>query len=211
MRKFTIFILLFVVISVFYPSVQAQNTDFNLLKNINNNTSPALRNYSSFISNTTYITVVAVPVIMGSVALMEKNDDLLKNTISLGTGLVVNTAFTLALKHSINRQRPYDKYPGILDVPFPEGSPSFPSGHSSIAFATATSLSLHYPKWYVIVPSYAWACSVSYSRMNLGVHYPTDVLAGAALGAGSAFVTYKLNQWFWKKHNNKKIIGIQKF
>jgi membrane-associated phospholipid phosphatase len=51
------------------------------------------------------------------------------------------------------------------------------------AFALATSLSLSYPKCYIIVPSFAWASSVGYSRMDLGVHYPSDVLAGAIVGA----------------------------
>lgn len=211
MRKFTTFILL---ISVFFSlsiSINAQNVDINLLKNLNSQSPAALRNYSSFISNTTYITVIAVPIIMGSVALIEKNDDLLKSTISLGTGLAVNTALTYALKYTTNRTRPYDKYPGVLDVPYPESSPSFPSGHTSIAFATATSLSLHYPKWYIIVPSYLWACSVAYSRLNLGVHYPSDVLGGMLLGAGSAYLTYKVNQWLWKKHDNKKIFKSYAF
>jgi membrane-associated phospholipid phosphatase len=46
-----------------------------------------------------------------------------------------------------------------------------------------------------VVPAYTWASAVGYSRMHLGVHYPSDVLAGALLGAGSAWVTYKLNKW----------------
>ena len=83
---------------------------------------------------------------------------------------------------------------------------SFPSGHTSFAFATATSLSIKYPRWYVIAPSYLWAGAVGYSRMNLGVHYPSDVLAGAMLGAGSAWLTCKVNDWYWKKKNNKPII-----
>lgn len=211
MRKFTIFILLLSVCSVLYTPAQAQNVDINLLKKINQNSPPALRNFSSFVSNTAYITVVTVPIVMGSVALAQKNDDLLKGAIYVGASLAVNTAFTYALKYSVNRQRPYDKYPGVLNVPYPENSPSFPSGHTSIAFATATSLTLKYPKWYVIAPSYLWACSVAYSRMNLGVHYPSDVLAGAILGAGSAYLTYVINNWFWKKQNNKRIIGMETF
>jgi membrane-associated phospholipid phosphatase len=68
--------------------------------------------------------------------------------------------------------------------------PSFPSGHTSMAFSLATSVSLAYPKWYVIFPSYLWAGAVGYSRMDLGVHYPSDVLFGAALGAGSAYLCH---------------------
>ena len=72
---------------------------------------------------------------------------------------------------------------------------SFPSGHTATAFALATSLSIRYPKWYVIAPSALWACSVGISRMNEGVHYPTDVLAGAALGAGFAVANIYINKW----------------
>jgi membrane-associated phospholipid phosphatase len=79
------------------------------------------------------------------------------------------------------------------------GSPSFPSGHTSDAFATATSLSIAFPKWYVIAPSFLWACSVGYSRMDLGVHYPSDVMAGAIIGAGSAYLCYKANRWIQKR------------
>jgi membrane-associated phospholipid phosphatase len=74
-----------------------------------------------------------------------------------------------------------------------------PSAHTSSAFATATSLSLAFPKWYVVVPSFVWASSVGYSRMHLGVHYPSDVLVGALVGSGSAFLTQKANQWLNKK------------
>mgnify|MGYP002232674387 CR=1 FL=1 len=75
---------------------------------------------------------------------------------------------------------------------------SFPSGHTATAFALATSLSVKYPKWYVIAPSALWACSVGVSRMNEGVHYPSDVLAGTAIGAGCAVVNIYVNKWLNK-------------
>lgn len=84
-----------------------------------------------------------------------------------------------------------------------EASYSMPSGHTSTAFATATSLSLAYPKWYVVAPSFVWAGAIGYSRMHLGVHYPSDVLAGAIVGSGSAYLTYKANQWINKKRKKK--------
>ena len=78
-------------------------------------------------------------------------------------------------------------------------TPSFPSGHTTSAFCTATSLSLMYPKWYVIVPAYSWATMVGYSRMHLGMHYPLDVLAGAILGTGISLVSFKLQKWIGQK------------
>jgi membrane-associated phospholipid phosphatase len=113
--------------------------------------------------------------------------------------MAVDGVLTYGLKAAIDRPRPYVTYPDIIDPYRFMTSKSMPSGHTSLAFTTATALSLKYPKWYVIAPSYFWACSVGYSRMNLGVHYPSDVLAGAALGAGSAYLTMLINDWFWEK------------
>jgi undecaprenyl-diphosphatase len=56
-------------------------------------------------------------------------------------------------------------------------------------------MSIQYKKWYVVVPAFAWAGSVGYSRLYLGEHYPTDVFAGAAIGIGSAY----LSEWLNKK------------
>ncbi|MDR1585174.1 MAG: phosphatase PAP2 family protein [Prevotellaceae bacterium] len=210
MRKFTHFILLFGVCAVLSIPVKAQNADIDLLRRLNHSPS-GLRNYSSFVSQTTYFAVVSVPLVVGATALIRQDDDLLKDALYITASMAATTVLTTGLKYGVNRERPYNTYPGQLDVAYLESSPSFPSAHTSIAFTTATSLSLKYPKWYVIVPSYAWAVSVGYSRMNLGVHYPSDVLAGALLGAGSSYLTYKINNWFWKKNGNKKLIGLQAY
>jgi undecaprenyl-diphosphatase len=66
-----------------------------------------------------------------------------------------------------------------------------------MAFSTATSLTLQYKKWYVAVPAYFWAANVGYSRMYLGEHYPSDVFAGAAVGAGSAVLAHWLVKKIW--------------
>jgi membrane-associated phospholipid phosphatase len=212
MRKFTTIILLWSAFSIFSTQISAQNADIELLRSINNSTSTGLKDYSKFMTNTATIFSVSTPLVMGAVALMEKNDDLLKNAIYVGASLGVDAVLTYSLKYSVNRKRPYITYPGLnVDPAYYESSPSFPSGHTSIAFATATSLSLKYPKWYVIIPSYFWACSVGYSRLNLGVHYPSDVLAGAITGAGSAYVTNLINNWYWKKNQNKRLIGLQAY
>ena len=106
------------------------------------------------------------------------------------------------MKHTINRKRPFETYSDIEQATSSLGK-SFPSGHTSLAFATATSLSVAYPKWYVIAPSFVWAGAVGYSRMHLGVHYPSDVFAGAIIGSGSAYLSYKANKWINKKRSRK--------
>lgn len=208
MRKFTTFILLWSTVSIFSTQISAQNADIELLRSINKNTGTV--GFSRFISNTTTGVAIGVPVIMGAVALIEKNDDLLKSALYVGVSIGVDGVLTYGLKEIVNRPRPYVTYPDITAYET-ETSMSFPSGHTSLAFATATALSLKYPKWYIIAPTYLWACSVGYSRLNLGVHYPSDVLGGALLGAGSAYVTYQINNWFWKKVQNKKLIGLQAY
>ncbi len=102
-----------------------------------------------------------------------------------------------ALKNAIRRPRPYAAHPDIL--PRSAGHPSavdpfsFPSGHAAVSFALATSLSLSYPEWYVVAPAMGWAVAVSVSRPWLGVHYPSDVLIGAAMGSGVALLVAALD------------------
>ena len=210
MCKFTTIILLSCAFSIFTPQLSAQNADIELLRSINKSSSTGLRDYSRFISNTTTAVAVSTPLVMGVVALFEKNDDLLKNALYVGVSLGVDGAITYSMKEIIRRPRPYPTYPDIKAFES-KTTMSFPSGHTSLAFTTATALSLKYPKWYVIAPTFFWACSVGYSRMNLGMHYPTDVLAGAVVGSGSAYVTYLVSKWYWKKNNNKKLIGLQAY
>jgi membrane-associated phospholipid phosphatase len=130
---------------------------------------------------------------MWGIGLLKHDSALIRNSIYIGSSVVLSAIFTTVLKYAVNRPRPFVTYPDIEKVGS-GGSPSFPSGHTSEAFAFATSVSLSYPKWYVIAPSFAWAGAVGYSRMDLGVHYPSDVFAGAILGAGCAWVTFKVNK-----------------
>lgn len=211
MYKITTIILLCIIFLLLSVKTYAQNTDIEILSHINQESSSFLRDYSKLASNTTKVVGLAVPVVIGAVALINQDDDLLKSGIYIAASQLATVALTYSFKLVVDRPRPYITYPDKIVAYDALSSSSFPSGHTSFAFATATSLSIEFPKWYVIAPSYLWACSVGYSRMNLGVHYPSDVLAGALLGAGSAYLTYKLNQWFWKKCDNKKLIGLQTY
>ena len=155
-----------------------------------------------FVSNSNNYMVVGIPITVGIVGLIKHDEKWINSACQIVVANAINLGATYTLKYTINRDRPFLTYPDIQNK-VNEKSPSFPSGHTSSAFATATSLSLAFPKWYIIVPSYVWAGTVGYSRMQLGVHYPGDVLGGMITGAGSAYLTYKLNKWINKSYARK--------
>lgn len=183
--------------------INAQNTDINILRDINVNRNENLDSSFKFVTNTAVPFSVAAPIIIYSVGLIKKDSTIKKQAIFIGETFLVSAFITTALKYTVKRERPFDSYSDIEKETSAPGY-SFPSGHTSLAFATATSLSMAYPKWYVIAPSFVWASAVGYSRMDLGVHYPTDVLAGAIIGSGSAYITYKANKWLNKKRSKKE-------
>lgn len=88
------------------------------------------------------------------------------------------------LKSLFRRQRPYTQVAQALLVGAPPQRHSFPSGHAAAAFAGAWVLSQHYPRWRL--PFYGLACLVAFCRLYLGVHYPSDVVAGGFTGIGLA-------------------------
>lgn len=85
---------------------------------------------------------------------------------------VANALTVGALKLIVGRPRPTGTYKRY--------NSSFPSGHSSAAFYWATMVSNEYPK--LKLPLYVWAGGVALSRVYLGRHWPTDVVAGGVIG-----------------------------
>lgn len=97
----------------------------------------------------------------------------------------------ILLKNLVARPRPYTQLPDLsLLVPYPKDY-SFPSGHTCSSFAVAGSL-LHSGKtWNALrIPAFVLAILISFSRLYVGAHYPSDVIVGAIIGlVGSAVIT----------------------
>ncbi|WP_405720725.1 bifunctional phosphatase PAP2/diacylglycerol kinase family protein [Streptomyces sp. NBC_01537] len=89
-------------------------------------------------------------------------------------------------KGAVRRSRPLlEAVPVIRRLRNQPVTTSFPSGHSASAAAFAVGVALESPRWGAVVAPVAW--SVAFSRIYTGVHYPSDVLVGAAIGTGAAF------------------------
>ncbi|MBP1612933.1 MAG: putative transrane PAP2-family protein [Bacteroidetes bacterium] len=190
------FVILFLIISV--ADIYGQNWDINTLHSINNINGKFVRNYSKTLSKTTPYVVVGIPTVMAFYAGISKNEELFEDAFYIGSSVVEAFVVTYGLKSMVGRERPFKRYPNRVDEQERPSGSSFPSAHTASAFSLATALSIKYPKWYVIAPSAAWACSVGFARMNEGVHYPSDVFAGALIGTGCAVANVYINRWLKK-------------
>jgi membrane-associated phospholipid phosphatase len=163
-----------------------QRLDDQILIDLSENRTPGKTGFFLFLSKNNDIVNVGVPagLLVGGIITNDKK--MRQNALYVASSSAVNALVTMLIKKVVKRPRPFLANVKINAVYQPSHY-SFPSGHTSTSFTTASALSQAYPKWYVVVPSYLWAGSVSFSRLYLGVHYPTDVAAGALLGTGTAF------------------------
>lgn len=201
-QRYLFLIVLFLVI---LPGIiSAQNLDVDILKGINpmNPDSPYWLQTSAsayWMPGVLAIGALGYGYLGGDKQIRNNGYELL---ISIGISQLISEG----LKVLINRERPADRYPYEIFASSPTHGGSFPSGHTSLAFATATTLALDYKKWYIVVPAYLWAGSVAYSRMYLGKHYPSDVLGGIIVGIGSSYLSHLLRKKLFKE---KSITNVQ--
>jgi undecaprenyl-diphosphatase len=109
--------------------------------------------------------------------------------------LVIERMLYFMLKNSLKRHRPYVVLENFQSTITASDEFSLPSGHTSAAFMDASLIGAFaqtetdFP---VMSLLYVWAILVGFSRMILGVHFPSDILVGAMLGVGTAFFTLGL-------------------
>ncbi|WP_255038989.1 phosphatase PAP2 family protein [Lacihabitans soyangensis] len=174
------------------------------MKQINLNRYKSADAGMNFLTNTSDFVAIGTPAALLAVGFIQDDASLKKEGLNAAVAVVGAYGVGYVLKKTIDRNRPYVKYPLLQNYKI-ENDSSFPSGSTSVAFSAATSLSLSYPKWYVIAPAALYATGVGYSRLHLGVHYPSDVLAGAILGAGSAIVSRQLNKMLVNEFRKRKV------
>lgn len=141
-------------------------------------------------------------IVLSAILLIPKKTR--KIGIACVISLLVGTLITnVALKNIVARTRPYEVVPGLQLLIEKQNDFSFPSGHSSASFAVAMVLFKMVPKVWGI-PAVVLAALIAFSRLYVGVHYPTDVIAGILIGIFSAWVAVKLIRTYDKRKYKKK-------
>lgn len=113
------------------------------------------------------------------------NRDLRRVTLRAGEAAIVASGITTALKYTIGRRRPGAGDDGDLFRPF-SGWNSFPSGHTTLAFAVATAIADETPDHWSDIALYGAATLTAFARVNNDRHWTSDVLVGALVGHLSA-------------------------
>ncbi len=196
-------LLKFVFVFLISVSIlRAQSGEVKLLSKIFADSSASKDAFAKGLSFSVAPISFAVPASILITGLLKKDSALIEKGIKASVSFALNAVVTTGMKYFVDRRRPFVTYPNLFHAKSKVGDYSFPSGHTSFAFAAATSLTLSFPKWYVAIPAYAWAAGAGWSRMHLGVHYPTDVLMGALVGTASSFLSFKLDKWMNKKKSS---------
>ncbi len=128
---------------------------------------------------------------MGVVILLFGGENRFRALAASATAIGAGILLFLHVKKATGRKRPCAYEPHCWARLLPPDQFSFPSGHTITAFSAAVSLSLFYPS---LTPALLFcAISVAASRVVLGMHFLSDVLAGAVIGATLAY----LSVWIW--------------
>ena len=167
------------------------SVDLSFLTWFNHYTIPYSIPLLQFISYTTTYVSIALVLVVLIIALFTKSNPLLQKFLILTTVLIISGLVSYALKSMIFRERPFTTYSFIIKRS-DGGESSFPSGHSMEAFAIAMAFSMVFRKKQISIPLFAWAALVAYSRISLGVHYPSDVLAGILTGILTGWIIPRL-------------------
>jgi undecaprenyl-diphosphatase len=176
--------------------------DIGILSFIQQNRIAAIDSFFILFSFVTTFISIGLILILFVISIRKKSRLIKCNSIVLAIVFALSASMSFILKNMIYRTRPFVGHLFIKKLS-EAGNSSFPSGHTLEAFAMATTFALLFPNKKIAIPIFLWAFLVAYSRIALGVHYPTDVLAGMLIGAIVGWVAFHFSKKYVTANSGK--------
>ncbi|WP_276498943.1 phosphatase PAP2 family protein [Pontibacter litorisediminis] len=148
-----------------------------------------------FLTDTAYAIGALLPVCFYVAGYFRKDKNLKLKAVQYVLAMGLTVLIVGTLKYAVDRPRPFLNSTTITQLA-ETGSPSFPSGHTACAVTAAVTLALMVRNNLFRAVVLAWALLIAYSRLALGVHYPSDVLTSVLLGTLAAILT----DYAFRKH-----------
>lgn len=187
MKKIALISFFILTISVVF----ALDIDADILRKVNTERVKSLDAFFILLSFSAEYLHLLVPVCIVLWGLFKRITTIRDKGVFIMVVLTLNSIISYLLKISFDRVRPFKAYDYIEKISV-GGSSSFPSGHTMSAITLALAVSLLYKNKYIQTLAFVWAILVGYSRMHCGVHYFTDVMAGALVGLVATYSFYHL-------------------
>ncbi len=175
--------------------------DIIILRLIQNNRIELFDSVLFWISESAYFIATGIILYLGFLVFIKKSESIKAIFLRLVFMFFMVTLIVISLKYGVLRSRPFVLYQDIINLT-EATTPSFPSGHTAIVFTLALGLAFLGIKKLYYLPVLVWAIIVAYSRMALGVHFPSDVFASMVL-AFVIVLTIKnlpINKWRLKQN-----------
>lgn len=186
-------LLVFVLVVMIWPSVYVSlhTYDLNALKALNLHRAKSLDPFFLLLTNTSSMVSLAITASTLSIAWIRKSIRLKLTGLQLLVTFLSSFIVIKTMKVLIGRERPYISYHFLTKIAQAE-SLSFPSGHTFEAFAYATGVALAFKNRWATGLIFTWAALVGFSRLVLGMHYPSDVLGGIIFGIFTGYFVHIL-------------------
>lgn len=159
----------------------------------------SIMKFISFISNGGILWIVLAAILI----FVKKTK---REGITLAIGLILHVlTCNILVKNLVRRPRPYVEVDGLKSLIGNLSDYSFPSGHTTVMFMIAMVFVKKFPKHIGII-MYILAILTGFSRMYLGVHYPTDIIGGAVLGSLIGLFAVYIEERLVEKDKKKKVL-----
>lgn len=175
-----------------YRVSENKTTEQNLIAELQLRQTPGSVRFLQLVSDSISYFSLGIPAMALAAGLIGRKKIWVRHALIILLGIALGGSVSAIIKRTVKEPRPYEVDLRIAQLSV-GGSNSFPSGHTVEATAAAVGFStLLFRTPVSVVLSISWALMIMYSRIVLGVHNITDILAGAAIGCMGLLIVYRL-------------------